>query len=112
MFVDDAEESGKENLKACEQGDSMESSEVSLHLLKVYNFICDQKQWITAKDIAEGAGIAHRTARAHVLRLVRLGIVDQAEVFPAHRYKLSKLATKRNKAFVQRLEQAREVFGL
>ena len=89
----------------------METSEVSLHLVKVYMFLKGRIDWVTSKDVAQGAHIAERTARHHLLKLVRLGIVDQAEVFPAHRYHLSRLAEKRNKSFVQRLEQAKEIFG-
>jgi hypothetical protein len=43
---------------------------------------------------------------------VDANIVDQAEVFPAHRYRLSKKARKRNINYIQRLERAAEVFGL
>jgi DNA-binding IclR family transcriptional regulator len=47
------------------------------------------KGWLTSQQVAEGAKVAARTARQHLLRLVQLGLLDQAEVFPAHRYRLS-----------------------
>lgn len=46
------------------------------------------------------------------MKLVDLGLLDQAEVFPAHRYRLSSKADKRNKSYLQRLERAAEVFGI
>ena len=90
----------------------MEKGEVSLHQLKVYLFARDKGSWVTAREIAEGAGVADRTARHHALTLVKLGVFDQAEVFPAHRYRYSEKANKRNKAYMLRLEGAREAFGV
>ena len=89
----------------------METNEVSLHQVKVFQCL-EAGEWLTSKEVAERAGVAGRTARAHLLKLVHLGIVDQAEVFPAHRYRLSEMADKRNKAYVQRLHAAMEVFGI
>jgi predicted ArsR family transcriptional regulator len=91
----------------------METNEVSLHQVKVYLAVkASGKAWITAKEIAERADVAQRTARAHALKLVNLGIFDQAEVFPAHRYRLAEMADKRNKGYALRIEQAMSVFGI
>ena len=90
-----------------------ERNEVSLHEIKV--FIALRKQpdeWLTNKEISESSGVAPRTTRVHTLRLVKLGMLEQAEVFPAHRYRWSSKASKRNAAYAQRLEVAAEVFGL
>ncbi len=90
-----------------------ETAEVSNHLAKVFLVLkASPKEWLTAGGIAEKADVAGRTARSHCLRLVNLGIVDQAEVFPAHRYRLSPMASKRNKTMVARIEDAAKVFGL
>lgn len=89
----------------------MESNEVSLHQVKVFEFVRAHGSWLTAHEIAKGARTAERTARHHALLLVKLGIFDQAEVFPAHRYRFSAKAEKRNKAYVLRLEAAKSVFG-
>ena len=88
----------------------METSEISAHQVRVYNFVAEQSGWVSARDIAHGAQVSGRTARNHALNFVRLGVFDQAEVFPSHRYRLSLLADKRNKTFVQRLKQANTVF--
>jgi len=90
---------------------AMESNEISAHLFHVYAFVKRSPGWVTAAQITLGAGVAPRTARAHALRLVLAGVFDQAEVFPGHRYRMAATAAKRNKGYVQRLEQAREVFG-
>ena len=89
----------------------METSEISEHQVRVYAFALQAATWVTANEIAAGASVAKRTARAHALRFVKLGIFDQAEVFPAHRYRLSPLASKRNRTLVQRVEEAQKIFA-
>lgn len=90
----------------------MESNEISLHEARVYSVLKSAKeQWMTAKDAAQKARVAPRTARAHVSKLTKLGLLDVAEVFPGHRYRLSDKASKRNQAYLQRLDNAIEVFG-
>ncbi len=88
-----------------------ETSEISQHQLRVFQFVKGKSGWVSSREIATGADVAERTARAHALRFVRLGVFDQAEVFPAHRYRLSALADKRNKALIQRLDVAASVFA-
>lgn len=91
----------------------MERNEVSLHEVKVYLvFTADTHHWLTSREVAERAGVAYRTARAHCYKLVGAGLLDQAEVFPGHRYRLSERAKSRNLAYKQRLDHACEVFGL
>ena len=90
----------------------MERNEVSVHQVKIYVAIKNAAGWITNKEIATAAGVAERTARQHSLNLVKLGVLDLAEVFPAHKYRFSEKAAKRNAAYVNRLESARQVFSL
>lgn len=89
----------------------MERNEISRHEIAFFHAAKSADGWRTAKELADTAGIAHRTGRAFALKFVRLGIADQAEVWPAHRYRWSKMADKRNRSYVQRLEQASEVFS-
>jgi DNA-binding transcriptional ArsR family regulator len=93
----------------------MEKSEVSIHELKVYLALRkDENQWLTNAEIArliEGS-ISQRTVRAHTAKLVRAGLVDQAEVFPGHRFRWATRTGKQSGGYLQRLEKAREVFGL
>lgn len=90
----------------------MESNEISLHQVRVFQFLSGRTDWITAADVAAGSKVASRTARAHLSKFVKAGVVDQAEVFPGHRYRLSPLAEKRNKSLIQRLRKAIEIFGV
>lgn len=90
----------------------MERNEISLHQVKIWKAVTNHDGWITAKDVAEKAGVARRTASLHCLNLVKLGIFDLAEVFPAHMYRASEMGDKRNKAYLLRLEKAANVFGL
>jgi predicted ArsR family transcriptional regulator len=68
--------------------------------------------WLTGAEIAKKSGVVPRTVRAHLLKLVNLGLLDVAEVFPAHRYRISEKAEKRNASYIKRLDAAAEVFGL
>lgn len=90
----------------------METNEVSVHQVKIFEFVRAHGSWLTAREIAKGAAVAERTARHHAFLLVKLGIFDQAEVFPAHRYRFSEKAEKRNKGYLIRLAKAKEVFGV
>jgi predicted ArsR family transcriptional regulator len=92
--------------------DDAERNEVSVHEARVYLALLAGDRWLTANDVAEQASVAPRTARAHCLKLVRLGLVDQVETFPAHRYRWSEKGSKRNRGYLQRLEQAVSVFGI
>lgn len=87
----------------------MERNEVSLQEVRFYR-VAMKGEWRTAKDLAKAAGIAERTGRAYALKFVKLGLFDQAEVWPAHHYRWSTLAGKRNKSYLQRLEQTSEIF--
>lgn len=91
----------------------METNEVSLHQIKVYMAVKDAgENWLTSAEICAKAGVAPRTARAHALKLVNLGIFDQADVFPAHRYRMAETSVNRNKGYLLRIEKAMSVFGL
>jgi hypothetical protein len=68
--------------------------------------------WRTNKEVAKGAEVAPRTAGAHTKALVDLQILEQAEIFPAHRYRIYKQAEKRNKVYMLALRKAAEALGL
>lgn len=92
---------------------TMERNEISIHEARAYLAILQSgPTWITNKEIADAAKISGRTARAYSLKWKRLGIVDIAEVFPAHRCRLAEKANKRNAGYIQRLDHACGVFGL
>jgi hypothetical protein len=89
----------------------VEHAEISSHQVRVFRFVRDAKRWVTSREIVVGARVAPRTAREHAYRLVALGILDQAEVFPGHRYRFSAQADKRNKAYLLRLAEAEAIFN-
>ena len=89
----------------------MERNEISSHEAAVWRlFQLNADRWLSSKEIALEAKIAPRTARAHVLKLSQLGVIDVAELFPAHRYRLSSKAIKRNRGYTQRLDAAVCIF--
>jgi hypothetical protein len=92
----------------------VERNEISRHEVEVFRVItANSKQWKTNVEIAsECKDVADRTVRAVTLKLVKLGVIDQAEVFPAHKFRLAEKAAKRNGGYVDRLRKAAEVFGV
>jgi len=91
----------------------MERNEISIHELSVWLALKRAGKWITNDELfAMVDGVRPRTVRTHTKKFVELGLVDLAEVFPGHRYRISEMASKRNKAYVLRLDAAIEQFGL
>lgn len=94
-------------------GMTQERSEISEHEVKIYMLLKAQpEKWFTHKEIATGTGVAERTVRMHTVRFVKLGLLDLAELFPAHRYRFSEKGHRRNKSYTLRLESAAEIFGI
>lgn len=89
----------------------METNEISLHQLRIFEFVRDAARWVSLKEIVAGTASARKTADVHCRRFVNLGVFDRAEVWPGHRYRLSEMAEKRNAAIIERLRKAREAFG-
>lgn len=91
---------------------TQERRTISLHEIKVFRiFKTEPERWFTHKQIAETSKVNERTVRSHTLRFVGLGLLDQAEVFPGHRYRWSARAAKRNDSYLLRLNQADVIFN-
>lgn len=88
-----------------------EKSEISDKEIKFFMSLRSSPGWKTSKEVANAAKCSPRTGRMYALKFVRLGIADLAEVFPEHRYRIAERASRRNASYIQRLEQAIEVFG-
>jgi prophage antirepressor-like protein len=82
-----------------------EHAEVSSHLLAVWRVLREGTEPLTNREIAQQAGVAVRTARAHTQYLLQLGLLDLYETFPRHLYQLAARAEKRQHGYYQRLEQ-------
>jgi len=88
-----------------------ERSEVSAHEIRVYNVLA-RGRWVTSAELAKQAEVARRTASAHALKLVRLGVAEQVEAYPAHRYRLAPMAGKRNQGYIDRIRRTAEALGI
>lgn len=88
----------------------VERNEISEQEVRFYRAAKATTDWTTASDLARAAKIAPRTSRAYALKFVKLGLFDLAEVWPAHRYRWSSVAAKRNRSYVDRLARAADVF--
>ena len=89
----------------------MEQAEISEHQWKIYDCLIKGQRWMSNREIAEFTGVSLRRVGFHTKNLVQLGILDQAEVYPGHRFKVASKAEKRNFGYIQRLQQAGEIFG-
>lgn len=90
----------------------METSEISLFEIQVYQFLKQNKDtWVSNSDIMKHTHLVPRTVRQKTRKLVDLGLVDEAEVFPGHLFRMSGMAGKRNLAYLKRLEQTIAIMG-
>src|SRR5438309_558618 len=90
----------------------MESRSISIQEIRVFQTLrAHAGEWLTNHEIAEEAAVADRTARAHTAHFVEVGIAEVAELFPAHRYRLTDRASLTDAGYFDRLEQAVAVLG-
>ena len=92
----------------------MEENEISLHEVLVYRALCKSgSRWLSDRQLVQQIqGLTVRSVRAQCLKLVKCGLVDQPNVFPADRYRLSAAASRPDHSYVRRLERAAIAFGL
>lgn len=61
---------------------------ITEHEVRVYLTVTsDPHRWWTSQEVATRSGVAARTVRAHLKRLVEEGFVEMSNTHPAHRYK-------------------------
>jgi hypothetical protein len=91
-----------------------EENEISVDEVLVYRALCQSgSRWLSHRQLAQQIeGITVRSVRTHCLKLVKCGLVDQPNVFPADRYRLSAAANRCDHPYVRRLEHAAIAFGL
>jgi hypothetical protein len=93
----------------------MNPSKISLHELLVFAAFSHTKgEWLTNDEVAARVtpSVRPRTVRLHTKRLADAGILDQAPLFPAHRYRLTEHVPQRGTSYLTRLHGAAEVFGV
>lgn len=86
-----------------------EHAEVSTHMIAAWSVLRQATEPLTNREIAQQAGIAARTARAHTRYFRQLGLLDVIEVFPRHLYRLADQAERRQIGYYQRLEEIRQI---
>ncbi len=90
----------------------VERNEISAHEVRVFSLLEKHPQrWFTHAELAQGTYVAPRTIRAYTVKFVKLGLLDVAELWPGHRYRLREKPEKRNTAYHQRLKAAQAVFA-
>lgn len=89
----------------------METNEISWHEVQVWRAVVAMgDKWFSNTELGETIpNVNGRTVRIKTKKLADLGVLDVAEVFPAHRFRRAKKAA-RSMPYVRRLEDATEVF--
>ena len=89
------------------------TNRISAHVVKLLLVFRRQPDhWLANGDVAEAAEISPRTVRLHTSRLVEIGVLDVERVHPASKFRLAREPGKAGRAYLERLERAREVLGL
>lgn len=86
-----------------------ESSEISEKELRTFKAI-STKTWVSNKDIALITKLSRRQVNDYMLKFMKIGLIDQAEVWPEHLYRLSRFAAKRAPGYLERLRFTERVF--
>ena len=90
----------------------MDRHGISIQEVRFYQaLVASGKSWRTSRELAIKANIAHRTARLFTKRFADLGLVEIADVFPGHRYRLATKAEKTSAAYLTRIQHAESVFS-
>ena len=72
----------------------------------------EPKRWQTNGELAAAAGVSDRTARLHTFRLTEIGVLEVERVFPGNRYRLVRRPAGQARGYLERVQKAREVFGV
>ncbi len=90
----------------------MEKTTISAHEIRIVEALRQAKgSWLTNRQIAEIAGVAGVTARHHVLRLVRMDMVERTHTFPGYSYRWKHAADQTNGQYLRRIAAAMEAMG-
>lgn len=91
----------------------MSDDRISAHEVRLLLILQQQpERWHANGELAELAEVSERTARAHTARLAEMGVLDVERVFPGNKYRLVKRPIGEAKEYLERVQKAREVFGL
>lgn len=93
----------------------MNPNKISLHEVLVFAAFSGTKgKWLTNDEVAKrvAPNVRPRTVRLHTKGLADAGILEQAPVFPAHRYRLTEHVPQRGTSYLTRIHAAAEVFAV
>ena len=92
----------------------MESIRISVHEAKIFAALKSTDQcWLTNQEIsARIKDVQLRTIRLHTNKLAKLGLLEQAELFPGYKYRVSDKAQQRNPKYLVRLAEAAKLHGI
>lgn len=85
---------------------------ISPHECRTFAYLKGSRAWRTAKEIAEGARISHRTANKHTRLLSESGLLERMETHPAPMFRFTTESAQRNPSYIARIANACEAFGI
>ena len=91
----------------------MNDDRISAHEARLLPVLQQQPEhWHANGKLAELAKVSERTARAPTARLAEMGVLEVEGAFPGNKYRLVKRPAGAAKEYLERVQKAREVFGL
>ena len=88
----------------------MESALISLHELHVFDFIEKTNGWFVSKDLMDARNLAPTTARRHLRRFVKVGVLERRDAFGGPRFRWITPLDVRAQEYVNRLRAIAETF--
>jgi hypothetical protein len=99
----------------------MESIQISAQQARVFSLLkavalesnSPAQCWLTNREIElRLKDVNLRTIRLHTSKLAKLGVFEEAVVFPAHKYRVSDKAQQLNPSYLARLAEAAKLHGV
>lgn len=86
--------------------------QISQHEVAVFEAVRASGEWLTSIEIAEKAGVAQRTARAHAAAMAKVGLFDVKPLFGGYRYRVAPHPKAEAVEYRSQIETAKAVFGM
>lgn len=85
--------------------------QISAEECRIYATLLNARGWLTAAEVTMAARVSARTARAHLLAMKTIGLVETLVTAGGYRHRLVARRSEAGQAYVARVEAARAALG-
>jgi hypothetical protein len=90
----------------------MDRLTISAHEIRILDVLRKNKGvWLTSQEVSAQAKVSDRTARMHLLRFVKMNIIERTQTFPGYRYRWKHAAEQTNGEYLRRIAAAQEAMS-